>query len=84
MAPALVVSDDKVENYYQLLYACFRFCCIPIFRKCCTLAFRSQTCRLRNKEILFVFDNYANQGLKYQIDERSGDSSKDMQKQSLC
>lgn len=26
----------------------------------------------------------ANQGLKYQIDERSGDSSKDMHKQSLC
>jgi len=31
-----------------------------------------------------VITNNANQGLKYQIDERSGDSSKDMQKQSLC
>jgi len=25
-----------------------------------------------------------NQGLKYQIEERSGDSFEDMQKQSLC
>jgi hypothetical protein len=49
---------------------------------------RSQTncSKYKNR---FQLENYyfmfnANQGLKYQIDERSGDSSKDMQKQSLC
>jgi hypothetical protein len=30
-----------------------------------------------------IFTNYANQGLKDQKDERSGDSSEDMQEQSL-